>query len=315
MERRGSFDVIKIIACFFVILIHVKTPLTEFYFPYIRCAVPAFFCMAGYFSWKNERTEYLTTMEKQLKYFVRVFVLISIFYVIINGITITKQNIIKLLVFNEPWYGTHLWYIAAYIYVLILVVVCSRFRALYEFIQRNKMALFLIPIMLFTDLLMGSYSKLAFGEIFPNYYTRNFLFEGIPYFVGGGVIRRHQDVLQFKNLYLPFILLLAGIIITFFEVSFMESRQLMTPRYNFIGTIVTTFSFMIIAINSSKGKVGLFEIIAKHYILPVYLFHPFCASILNNSFLPYTFGYDYLLPLYCFIFVIFSIRLIEYVKR
>ncbi len=95
----------------------------------------------------------------------------------------------------------------------------------------------------------------------------------------------------------------------------MESRQLMTPGYNFIGTIVMTISFMVIAINSKMEKVGLFETMAKHYILPVYLFHPFCLKILNNSFLPYTFGYNYILPLYCFVFVIFSIRLIEYVKR
>ncbi len=184
--RKGFFDVIKIISCFFVILIHVKTPLAEYYFPYIRCAVPVFFCMAGYFSWKSERTEYLKTLGKQLKYFVEVFILISVFYVVINGITITRNNIIKLLVFNEPWYGTHLWYISAYVYVLIIFCLCVRFKVLYEFVQRYKIAYLLIPILLFTDMLMGSYSKFALGEIFPNYYTRNFLYEGIPYFVGGG---------------------------------------------------------------------------------------------------------------------------------
>ena len=168
------------------------------------------------------------------------------------------------------------------------------------------------------DLLLGSYSRLFFDIDFPNYYTRNFLFEGIPYFLGGFLFKKYEKKFKCKHRIVPLFVLMLGFVITFIEVTVLSTMNLMTDRFNFIGTIIMTFSFMLVAKNMQITKrclVDMTRLAASKYILPIYLFHPFSMLLLNKSFVSYTKGYNYMLPLYSILLVVLLVSIFEYITK
>ena len=77
------------------------------------------------------------------------------------------------ILFNENPFGFHLWYIGAYIYTLIIVLVFNK-------INKIKYVYWSIPILLLVDLCLGKYSIVLWHREFPVIIVRNFLFVGIP---------------------------------------------------------------------------------------------------------------------------------------
>ena len=58
-----------------------------------------------------------------------------------------------------------------------------------------------IPVLLAGDLIIGKYSLLLFGREFPAFYSRNWLFVGVPYFSLGMLIRKHLPSIKERIYY------------------------------------------------------------------------------------------------------------------
>ena len=88
------------------------------------------------------------------------------------------RELFNFIVLNENPFGGHLWYLGAYLYVLLIAMIISKYKIW-------KYMFYAIPILLLTDLILGKYSLLFLDREFPVIYVRNFLFVGLPYFALG----------------------------------------------------------------------------------------------------------------------------------
>ena len=139
-ERTSSFDVLKVIAAFFVVYIHIPTSGTigGMLVPVTRVAVPFFIMVSGYFIWNANMEIMRGKIKKQVKYilFLTIFSNLMFFvWGIVKSILFTgsvsgyfKQvfsldSLISFLVFNASPFSTHLWYLSSYLYVLLLCYV------------------------------------------------------------------------------------------------------------------------------------------------------------------------------------------------
>lgn len=87
--RNYSFDTLKFICAIFVIFIHTPQPelWNNYITPIIRCAVPIFFMISGYYTYGKKNL--IPTIHKRIIYLIKIFVIILFYYfscfMIING--------------------------------------------------------------------------------------------------------------------------------------------------------------------------------------------------------------------------------------
>ena len=126
--RNYSFDTLKLICAILVIIAHTKQPeyISKFTAPLIYCAVQTFFVISGYFTYG--KINLYNIIHKRIisttKLFIWSFLLYFLCFILVNGQdSLQHINLLftyKFLIFNTVPYGMHLWYIAAYIYILII---------------------------------------------------------------------------------------------------------------------------------------------------------------------------------------------------
>lgn len=104
----------------------------------------------------------------------------------------SKRQWLKFIIFNDNPFGFHLWYLEAYLYVLIIMMVVDKYKLW------SRM-LWCIPFLLFGDLLFGKYSILQLNKELPYICVRNFLFIGIPYFLLGVWLKINNKITDYKQ--------------------------------------------------------------------------------------------------------------------
>ncbi|KAA3702698.1 acyltransferase, partial [Bacteroides salyersiae] len=174
--RNYSLDILKFLCAVLVVLLHIKTPWTEYILPITRAAVPCFFIISGYFLYQEDEQ----SLQRIKRSFVKVgtillwsSVLYALFKLITTSINISYRDIIDFVLFNVNPFGYHLWYLSAYMYVLAIFYICVK--------EHVVNLLFIVsPLLLLTDLILGKYSLLTLGIELNYIYIRNFLFVGIP---------------------------------------------------------------------------------------------------------------------------------------
>ncbi len=196
MKRIASLDILKYIACFFVINIHMDIPtyLLNIIQPLLTTAVPVFFMITGFF---YESVVESGSEKRQLKKIAiltlvanLIHILWCCFKLIINRksilILLTEvlnlEALLNLFVFNQPIWRTSIWYINALLIVLVLIYIVRKW------VDPQKLYL-LIPVLLVLNLVLGTYSFILPGnEHILLCYSRNFLLCGIPYFLLGNYV-------------------------------------------------------------------------------------------------------------------------------
>ena len=133
--RNYSLDILKFLCAVLVVLLHIKTPWTEYILPITRAAVPCFFIISGYFLYQEDEQ----SLQRIKRSFVKVgtillwsSVLYALFKLITTSINISYRDIIDFVLFNVNPFGYHLWYLSAYMYVLVIFYIllvsrCSSF--------------------------------------------------------------------------------------------------------------------------------------------------------------------------------------------
>lgn len=189
----------------------------------------------------------------------------------------TLRNFAEFILFNESPIQSHLWYLGAILYVLLIMVVLDRSHL-------TKIVFILTPILLIGDILLGKYSVLFFGREFPIILVRNFLFVGIPYFaIGMGIrwlIRSERTVSVKGTILLIFIFSTTTILERFFLITVHANAT----RDHYISTSFLAVSVFLFFIEKYKNrKIGKLEKIAgmlgQNCSTGVYIIHPVFITV------------------------------------
>jgi len=196
MKRIASLDILKYIACFFVINIHMDIPtfLLNIVQPLLTTAVPVFFMITGFF---YSETMGSAPKKRQIRKIAKLALVANLIHIgwrcfkhLLNGESIldfvaevmNPEALLNLVVFNQPVWRTSIWYINALLIVLVLIYIVRKW------VDPQRLN-FLIPVLLVLNLVLGTYSFILPGnEHVLLCYSRNFLFCGIPYFLLGNYV-------------------------------------------------------------------------------------------------------------------------------
>ncbi len=265
--RNHNIDILKLLCAFLVVIIH--TPIfakVEIFRPIARCAVPCFFIISGFFIFNPDKEKMSAGLKRSIKHILYILLWSNLFFIILELIlgNYRPPQFINLVVFNRTrGLGKHLWYLFAYLYVLGTV---------YLFHSKDKLKWLTsaTPILLIICLVLGSYSHLFFGVHIPMYYTRNFLFTGIPFFVIGMYIRQLKEISAIKNISLYSLLAF----VAFSGVAILENLYLdYPPQDMFIGTIFAAISLFIVFATSSRSQSNRLSTWGERDSLYIYIFH------------------------------------------
>lgn len=119
-----------------------------------------FFIISGYMIFTNDRLKLVEHLKRSIKKMVLILKWSTLLFAIVKLLFAFKNNdfsilstkdLGKFILFNENPFGFHLWYIGAYLYVLIIILYlekCNKLSYIY----------WSIPILLLLDLCFGKYS-------------------------------------------------------------------------------------------------------------------------------------------------------------
>ncbi len=186
LSRASSLDVLKCFAAFLVVWIHYGSGWLT---PVIRCAVPIFFVITGYYYpmmvesgkfWKHIRKLLIMTVCASALYGAD-----SLQQHISAG-TLDEwlnvfcwERIVKPWVVNYPLFGFHLWYFFAVLDCLIVFRLADKWRL-------TKWLRYAVPLLLLVFFVRNF-------NLFPEIPVRNFLFMGLPCMMIGRCIRENRD--------------------------------------------------------------------------------------------------------------------------
>lgn len=205
MRRLYNIDSLKFLCAVLVIFLHVHTPYQEYILPLTRCAVPCFLIISGYLIFTNDKLKLEGHLRRGIKKMVQILIWSTLLFAAVKFLFAFKNNdfsflslkaLGKFVLFNENPFGFHLWYIGAYLYVLIIILFLE---------QRNKLGYiyWTIPALLLLDLCFGKYSLALWHKEFPFICVRNFACVGLPYFTIGMLLKQQKErILSFNHLQL-----------------------------------------------------------------------------------------------------------------
>ena len=283
-KRTIGLDFLKYVCCFLVIVIHSKLSLSvdNIVLPITRIAVPIFFMITGYFYTqlyeKNRVRNQIAKIFRLTVFSTLLYVVWDILKILINGKSVINylkgflnlRRLFNFFVFNQPIKTSVLWYLGALLYVLIIAYFLRKigmksFKKLYYF----------IPVLLLFNLILGNFSPVFFGKNLDLFYSRNFLFAGLPFFLIGDMF--YNIKLKLKNkILIPTIIISAitSVAENYVMREFLNSKKLDV----FISTIILSCAVFIFAIENENyfSKSSFCVKIAEYgrkYTLVIYIVH------------------------------------------
>ena len=286
-NRIHSFQAMRLLAAFFVVTIHIpfEGKAGSLVIAFGKTAVPFFLVICGYFLYRDDTTEFLHRINRQLKKILLLTVAANLFYLVFAYILAVlshtsgvffkiyfkETNIRNFLLWNMSPFGDHLWYLGSLLYALCFLWLLTKLRLV-------KTAMF------FSSVLLGIYIYLSFTQSGQYYYVyRNALFCTLGYVMMGCLIRRYHDVLlKAKSIiYVLITLILCGSIV--WEWS-LRHGNIGVPFYSAELLIYAIILLLLKFPNFCKGTV--FEYAGTKYTLFIYIVH--MAFIFIYDALPFS---------------------------
>lgn len=278
-ERTYSIDLLKGIAAFCVVCIHYGPNWLN---PLVRCAVPIFFIITGYYFPSMIKTNFWKHIKK-----------LTIMLICSSGLycmwefqqqfrdhtldswmtqTFNYGHFSYWLFLGEDLFGFHLWYFYAVLFGLIIFYFTSKWK-------KSKLLYRATPILLFI-FYCGNFTNL------PHFYFRNFLFMGVPCMMTGRLIRENKDqaiVFLSKEKYLGFYTMVS-IAMIYLEANLINYRYHdYGIRDMYVFTIPFILPFFYYALrNPAFGKNTWIANIGRKYSAYIYIFHIIAANILAH---------------------------------
>lgn len=182
--RNHSVDTLKLVCALLVVFIHCSYPYKPAVLPAADVAVPLFFAASGYFiagarrSWKRVGRIAKIFFWSSCLYLLKTE---TVHFLSAHSLWVpTWKNIADLVLFNDVAFSIHLWYLPAYMYVLVaafFIDKCNAWR------QATWAA---VPL-----LLAGVFIKCRIADSCPHEIQlyRNAYFCGLPYFLVGACVK------------------------------------------------------------------------------------------------------------------------------
>lgn len=277
-NRNYTFDVLKIILAFCIVLKHTESVFKEALDPLTTCAVPMFFMTSGWLVFCRPITKQ-RLIKNGLK-MMRIFIYATAFWWIVRcytkGLYIPDAKDMVLLIFsnNERVIG-HLWYLSAYAYTLFAVAILTAF----DLTRRNlpKIATLLFVIYFVCDAYVvytATYKSLTLVYLF-----RNWVFTGIPFFLIGGFFSMHRVVCR-NGITVPVIIVLS--IIALVEIHIFEPIHIADVFWTTIPLSTAAFVF---AISQNVQSPSILSKWGEKYSLYIYIFHPLYCDVLLRDWI------------------------------
>ena len=182
----------------------------------------------------------------------------------------------ELFLFNQSPFCEPLWYLNAILYAVAAVMLIER-------VGLRKVLYIFAPILIVVDLLLGKYSIFLFGRYFPNIFTRNWLFFGLPNVAIGMMIREwgvpEKVGLHRKKLLILTMVFLSGLIT---EHLMLIKSGVQAERDNYIfAAFLSVTAFLLFADISSNGTMGKsIARLGQTTSTRIYIIHPFFIMVL-----------------------------------
>jgi peptidoglycan/LPS O-acetylase OafA/YrhL len=287
--RNNGLDLLKLICAFLVVTIHVITSsvpdsiLIKFLF-ICRAAVPVFFIITGYY---YSSTVAKNREKKQIFKILKLCIAANVFFLtfgnlfrvftgslhtFIFDILLKPATLIYFFVFNwPPAGGTHLWYLSALLYVLVLVFF------LQKLIKSSKLKFSLMVIavvlLLAANFALGEFKFLT-GLESEILITRNFLLTGLPLFFIGILLFKFKEFFNKIPTALAVPLLFLSFTAGYCEAYFSPQKDLY---------VSTVFSAVLLFIIFNRINIGenVFSSWGNKYSLGIYVIHTFFIGFYN----------------------------------
>ena len=185
-NRNYSIDILKFVAAVMVVIIHANDWVGhQVLMPLARSAVPCFFMISGYLLYSRggigrerlvRNVRHIGVMCAWTLVLFAIVDVASMVYTHTMSVP-TAKILLHFFTFNQyPWFvGGHLWYLLAYMYVLVIMVAVDKYR-LWRWLFASA------PLLLVLYFVVQ-----GMGRSDCTY--RNFLFEGLPYFAVGAMVK------------------------------------------------------------------------------------------------------------------------------
>lgn len=280
-KQYGLLNVLKIIAAFFVVCIHVHFPggFGRGVVAVARFSVPFFFMVSGFFSYYEDKSVLNEKYKRKVSHIAFLFLSGTVLYFLFNlAVSVvngevktyltelfTVENFVDFLLFNHTEVSDFLWFLPALIYV---------YGVFFAFEKKGitKKLYFLIPVLFVAGVVLREIPE--FVENTPDlmnkaYLCRNWLFVGLPFFMLGHFIKVKEDVLSAKlsDCVLAVIMLVATA-----EAVVVDLLHVQKNLY--LGTFFAVFALFVFAVkNEGRVQVPRLAAAGAKYSFYVYLVH------------------------------------------
>lgn len=271
VQRNHTIDSLKLLCATLVVFIHCEYPYKVNVLPVTEVAVPLFFALSGYFIFGAKRKwERIGRIAKIFAWSAALYLLKT---EMVQLLTIhrpwmpTWKNITDLILFNDVTFSIHLWYLPAYIYVLVIVFLIDMYNVW-------RWAFWsILPL-----LLTGVFVKYNIADVCPEdtQYFRNAYFNGLPYFLLGACVKitppLHFGGKCFKKsgLQLLLALVIAGL---FLARYYLTGKDLGMLALKEINLMLLTYGIALLAVLTIQTKDNIISTLGRNYSLYIYIFH------------------------------------------
>ena len=283
-KRNWYIDVLKGIACIGIIFIHCEFPglfggLVE---SVNRWAVPLFFTVSGYYCYKSSSV----SIKRKIAHITKIILISAVIYLVFALLRnlsdlsaffrseLSPINIAAFILVNSPVIiNGHLWFLFALIYVYLVYWLLS----VKGWINKSYI---LIPVLLVCYFCI-SYGSRLMGMKLEGGYWRNWLFEGIPFFLLGSWMHEKQPYLK-KELEKNGLRTLLVIGVLSLVVALAERVFLFSNGVH-IGSVITIFVLFLYSVlafdandqkDVGRGILALLSKMGRDWSMVVYIIHP-----------------------------------------
>ena len=305
MNRFNAIDFYKCICASLVVMIHTQYPYKDYILPITTIAVPSFFCISGFFAWNSlQKVDRIKRIFNLLLWTLGIYYLKTVIVTLISSNSLyipSIKDVVDFILYNDVVFANHLWYIASYLYVLLIVFFLG------------KRCLNTIYLLVFSAIVHW----LTFSEGLHEHFYRNSILQGLPYFSIGCLLRSFFDkgwILRINGI--SSILLCAIIVVVIYSSPHINKTSLFSFLYYDIIRLLSVVFIFIYVIKRDSMSENLFSKIGKDYSLYIYVFHPLpmvVVQVIINK-LDGTFGYIISL-LNPFIIITLCIVVVKFLKN
>lgn len=277
--RREGLDLLRFVCAAMVVCVHIGFPghIGQAMIWICRIAVPCFFMISGFF-FDPENFQLRWTLRKFFPCILAGMLCYLAKSVIFEPETLSEifslRSLYILVVFNHPLWAEHLWYLLAMCYTYLTASATADW-------QLRKWAYWAIPGMLIFNLLAGEFSHFLAGEAFPVYYSRNYLFFSLPFFLIGRLIGEKEKFLDTVGKKLVGIGIgVAGLVLSLLEYAVTRQKPDFTVGFLFMSVSVFYFAKEYNVLPCWLKKVAD---AGRRYTLFIYIMHPLIGYALRAA--------------------------------